>query len=93
VNISVHICFALATGCAYALYIYMYICMYVCVDVYVCMYVYLYICMYACTCICVYAWMYTYVYVFEIAVYTGTRANRKTEHRQSRIRDVDKDPY
>jgi len=59
VNISVHICFTLATGCAYALYIYMYICIYVCV-----MHVYIFICMYACTCICVYALMYMYVYVY-----------------------------
>ena len=39
VNIGVHFCFTLPTGCAYALYIYMYICIYVCVDVYVCMYI------------------------------------------------------
>jgi len=74
-SISVHICFTLATGCAYALYIYMYLCIYVCVDVYECMYIYLYVCMplhvyaymhgciYMCMCMCMCKCIYVYVYV------------------------------
>jgi len=62
VNISVHICFTLATGCAYALYIYMYVSyMYVYIYMYAC--IYIHICIYLYTCICVYVWMYIYVYV------------------------------
>ena len=76
-NISVHICCTLATGCAYALYMYMCICIYVCVDVYVCMYIYLYVCMhvhiyaymhgciYMCMCMCVYIYVYVCVYIYE----------------------------
>ena len=79
-NISVHICFTLATGCAYALYIYKYIWIYVCVDVYVCMYIYLYVCvplhvyayvhgciymcMCMCMCMCMYMYMYVYMYIY-----------------------------
>ena len=80
-SISVHICFTLATGCAYALYIYMYICIYVCVDVYVCMYISLYVCVpffmymricmdvYICVCVCVCACVcvYTYIYMYVCA--------------------------
>jgi len=75
VNISVHICFTLATGCAYALYIYMYICIYVCIYIYICMhvYIYMYVCMYmcmhicmdvyicVCICVCVCVYIYTYI--------------------------------
>jgi len=45
VNISVHIFFMLATGCAYALCIYMCICICIRIYIYVCMYVYMYVCM------------------------------------------------
>ena len=63
-NISIHICFTLATGCAYALYIYMCIC--ICVYIYIYMHVYICICMYVC--------MYVYmricmdVYICEVKI-------------------------
>ena len=78
VNISVHICFTLATGCVYAIdteiniyvcayaYIYMYMYMYM----YMRMYMYMYPCIYVCVCVCIciyiyiYACMHVYVYMY-----------------------------
>jgi len=54
--------FTLATGCAYALYIYMHTCMYTFICMHV--YIYIYIYMYVYTCICIYVWMYMYVCVY-----------------------------
>jgi len=59
VNISVHICFTLATRGAYALCIHMCICTYICIYMCVCMYIYIYVCMY----ILLYAFIYGCVYV------------------------------
>ena len=59
-NISVRICFTLATRCAYALRIHMCIC--ICICIYIC--VYTYICIYIWMCISVYVYVYVYIYVY-----------------------------
>ena len=69
VNISVHICFTLATRCAYVLCIHMCICIRVCTYICVCMYIYIYVCIsiriyayvYGCVYVCVCMYMYIYV--------------------------------
>jgi len=72
---SVHICFTLATGCAYVLCIHsvqmhMYMCIYMCMHVdiyiYVCMYIHIYAYIYgcACVCMCMYMCIYMYMYVY-----------------------------
>jgi len=70
VNISVYVCFTLATGCAHAIDIerYIYICcICICIHVYmyVNVYVYVYIynlCMYVYVCVCVCMYMCMYIY-------------------------------
>jgi len=64
VNIGVHICFTLATGCAYAIdmEIYMYMCAYAYIYISIC------ICTYICICIYIYIHVYMYVYVY-ICIY------------------------
>jgi len=73
VNISVHICFTLATRCAYALCIHMCICICICIYICVCMY----ICIYVCISIRIYAYVYGCVYVcmcmyIYIHIYTNS---------------------
>ena len=78
-NISVHICFTLSTGSAYAMDvdIYIYICIGICIYIYVyvhvCACVYLYVCMYVCMCMTMY--MYICISAESLHAFTGVVAH------------------